>query len=169
MKQVIWTLLAFTLVACGASSKDSTQKNPNIGKVQYALDPDHETYFVAVVDTGLDYHLLRNKMVKLSRDLHIAIDTMGRSFDKNKDLIVLADNDPDEMYAGKYLPRRYPSGTLSLEYLGFYDAKAKEKTIAIIAGIYETQKSADSAMVVLSKKEKNSFKIKARIFVGCMH
>ena len=55
---------------------------------------------------------------------------MERTYDKAKNLIALPDNHEDEIYAGDYLPRRYPSSTLSLEYLQFYQEAASEKSIA---------------------------------------
>jgi len=86
---------------------------------------------------------------------------MGRFYNKKKNLIALPDNDEDEIYAGDYFPRRFPSDNLSLEYLNFYQRQAAEKTIALVTGIYETEKSADSALTVLHKPEKKVFKIKS--------
>jgi hypothetical protein len=81
----------------------------------------------------------------------------------------LPDNDEDEMYAGDYFPRRFPSHSLSLEYLALYYREAGEKTIALVTGIYETEKSADSSVAILQSIEKNVFKIKTNIYVGCLH
>ena len=94
---------------------------------------------------------------------------MGRFYNKSKNLIALPDNDKDEIYAGDYFPRRFPSDNLSLEYLNFYQRQAGKKTIALVTGIYETEKGADSALAVLHRSEKKVFKIKADIYVGCMH
>ncbi len=127
------------------------------------------TYFVVVADTSLDYNVLHKKMFKLSRQLNIPIDTMGRFYNKAKNLIALPENDEDEMYAGDYFPRRFPSESLSLEYLNFYQRRAGDKMIALVTGIYETEKSADSILTVLRKIEKKAFKIKADIYVGCVH
>ena len=77
--------------------------------------------------------------------------------------------DKDEIYAGYYVPRRFPADNLSLEYLNFYQRDAGKKTIALVAGIYETEKSADSSLAVLHRIEKKVFKIKADIYVGCIH
>ena len=108
-------------------------------------------------------------MFYLNTKLNIPIDTMGRSYNKNKDLIAVPEDSEDEIYAGDYFPRRFPSGNLSLEYLDFYQSQAGEKTMALVSGIYETEKSADSALFVLRKAEKKVFKIKADIYVGCLH
>ena len=108
-------------------------------------------------------------MFDLNGQLNIPIDTMGRFYNKTKNLIALPDDDEDELYAGDYFPRRFPSENLSLEYLDFYQKKAGDKTIALITGIYENEKSADSALTVLHKTEEKVFKIKADIYLGCMH
>lgn len=130
---------------------------------------DYASFFIVVADTGLDYFILHKKMLSLNEKLDIPIDTMGRSYNKTKNLISLPDNDEDEMYAGDYFPRRFPSENLSLEYLNFYKSEAGRKTIALITGIYETEKNADNALTALEKVEKKAFKIKADIYIGCMH
>ena len=171
MTTVILASLAIVLNACRTNNKKNAETSPKIGKVQYASDADanYATYYVIVADTSLDYKFLHDKMFALKRELNISIDTMGRYFNKDKNQIVLPENDKDEMYAGQYFPRRDPSANLSLEYFGVYSDKSGENTIALVAGIYETQKSADSALIVLKNKEKKTFKVKANIFIGCMH
>ena len=130
---------------------------------------DLATYFVVVADTSLDYHFLHKEMFDLNQQFNISIDTMGRSYNQTKNLIALPDNADDEIYAGDYYPRRYPSENLSLEYLDFYQTCAGKKTIALVTGIYETEKSADSVLMVLRQTEKKVFKIKSEIYIGCMH
>ena len=127
------------------------------------------TYFVVVADTGMDYYMLQKKMFALNNSLKYPIDTMGRYFNPNKNLIVLPDNDEDEMYRGDYFPRRFPSENLSLEYLNFYDQHSKDKTIALVTGIYEHESSADSALRNVKIAGNKAFKIKSEVFVGCMH
>lgn len=183
MKRYLYIILSFILTACG-----TTSSNKNEGKVQSnkidtttipednssaedTIDYNDATYFIVVADTGLDYYLLQKKMITLHRELNKPIETMGRIYNKTKDLIEFPDNSKDEIYAGDYFPRRYPSENLSLEYLSFYQKQAGDKTIALVAGIYKTEKKADSALTVLQKTEteKKAFEIKAEIFVGCMH
>lgn len=171
MKTVILPSLAIGLNGCGTNNKKNVETSSKVGKAQYAsdTDADHATYYVIIADTSLDYNFLHTKMFILNKELNISIDTMGRYFNKDKNRIVLPENDTDKMYAGEYYPRRDPSANLSLEYLSFYNSQAGEKTIALVAGIYETQKSADSALIVLKNKEKKTFRLKANIFIGCMH
>jgi hypothetical protein len=185
MTRHIYIILTVFLTACGTTADkneveidsakidSSTSLQTNVtadnNVADDTTDYDYATYFIVVADTSTDYYLLHKKMFNLSRHLNIPIDTMGRFYNTIKNLIALPDNDEDEIYAGDYFPRRFPSDNLSLEYLNFYQRQASEKTIALVTGIYETEKSADSALTVLHKTEKKVFKIKADIYVGCMH
>jgi hypothetical protein len=186
MTRYIYILLTVLLTACGTIPTDKNGVNTDSTKIdtttslQNAVsnenivagdtsDYDYATYFVVVVDTGFDYPTLHNKMFELYSKFNMPIDTMGRSYNKTKNLIALPDDDEDEIYAGDYLPRRFPSDNLSLDYLDVYQREAGEKTIALVAGIYETEKSADSALSVLRMSVNNIFKIKSDIYVGCMH
>lgn len=186
MKQHIYIILTILLTACRTNPTDKNNTEIKSSKVdtttslQTAVSTDHNqsedttdynnvTFFVVIADTSLDYYTLHKKMIDLNRKLNIPIDTMGRFYNKTKNLIVLPDNDEDEIYAGDYFPRRFPSDNLSLEYLNFYQRQAGEKTIALVTGIYEKETSADSALTVFHKTEKKVFKIKADIYVGCMH
>lgn len=133
-------------------------------------------YYIIIADTSKDYYSLRNKMLAIQKSIYIKIDTMGRSFNKKKNLIALPDNDSDGIYAGNYFPRREASEFLSLEYLDYYTKngnfsfdEGKGRTIALVRGIYGEKQEADAALIVLKQQEKNAFEIKANIYVGCMH
>jgi hypothetical protein len=126
-------------------------------------------YYVTIVDTGFDYFKLDTKMSRLSKRTGIPVDTMNRFYNKSKNLIALPDDDEDEIYAGDYFPRRYPSINLSLEYLDVYKQPAHEKTIALVSGIFETRKSADSMLAIVKPKEPKAFVARTRMYVGCMH
>ena len=132
-------------------------------------DSDYANYFVLIADTGLSYDLLHDQMLSLSKALPLPIDTMGRFYNRKKQLIALPDDDDDEMYAGDYSPRRFPSVSLSLEYMQFYKPESQEKTIALVCGIYENDTSCDRALHQLQTFTKNAFKIKSLIYTGCMH
>jgi hypothetical protein len=184
--RLIYVLSTVFLVACGASSPEQNKAGTDSVKVDTSTnagtnskeengiagdssDFNNAIYYVLVADTGTDYSSLRQKMIDLKTKSKIPIDTMGHTYNKKKNLIALPDDDKDEVYAGQYIPRRFPSENLSLEYLNFYQKQAGEKTIALVTGIYETEKSADSVLTSLRKIEPKVFKIKADIYVGCMH
>ena len=186
MTQNIYIILTVFLAGCGATSADKNVADVDSTKIvittslktnvandnsiaEDTTDYNNATYFLVVADTNQDYSILHKKMFDLNSKLKIPIDTMGRFYNKTKNLIALPDNDGDEIYAGDYFPRRFPSDNLSLEYLSFYQRQAGEKTIALVTGIYETEQSADSALTVLHNTEKKVFKIKADIYVGCTH
>lgn len=184
MNSRILIILTFIFITCGAipirkSAIEPPPVKSNTTTTIQTLDDysnpsdsagqDMATYYVVVADTSLDYNFLDKKMFELNRQFKIPIDSMGRFYNKAKNLIALPDNDDDEIYAGDYYPRRYPSENLSLEYLGFYQSRARKKTIALVTGIYETKKSADSALRIIQQAERKGFKIKSEIYIGCMH
>ena len=177
MSRYILVALMF-LCSCGTKKTEGenatkdTIASQNDSSAVTAGDIDttaFETYFIVIADTSPDYYSLQAKMFMLNKKLGIPIDTMGRYYNASKDLIALPDDDEDEIFAGDYAPRRFPSVNLSLEYLGFYTDHLMQKTIALVTGIYETEKSADSAVSVLKQYEKNSFKEKSLIYTGCIH
>ncbi|MBC7747943.1 MAG: hypothetical protein H7Z76_05085 [Methylotenera sp.] len=175
MKTYLNLFLILLLTSCVEKKTASTEitKINNLNESrqnnEVANTDEYATYYVIVTDTSFDYNILKSKMLKLNQLLKIPIDTMGRYFNKKKNLIALPDNDKDQMYAGNYYPRRDPSENLSLEYLHFYQKKARDKTIALVAGIYEREKSGDSALTILARAKIKGFKIKSKIFIGCMH
>lgn len=110
-------------------------------------------------------------MFDLAGKCKIGIDTLGRRYDTTKDLICLPEDDEDEINAGEYFPRRYPSTVLSLEYLEFYDESKKgdDKTIALVAAIEENQQSAEKLLAAIREHMKSAYILKSRIYMGCMH
>ena len=184
MNRYVYLLLPFILTACSKKTIHKSQLvlTPNTtekaslvsdtvkkSRVEDTTNYDYATYYVVVADTSLDYHLLLKKMVNLNGQLHIPIDTLGRYYNKTKNRIVLPDDDKDEMYAGEYYPRRDVADYLSLEYMNLYQNKTRENNIALVTGIYELEKKADSVLIILKNIEKKSFKIKANVYEGCLH
>jgi len=149
------------------AKNDAKQISDTTGTESTDTENTYEDYYIVVADTGANYYTLKDKMMRIGESASMQIDTMGRHYNKAKDLIALADDDEDELYAGDYFPRRYPSKTLSLEYLNFYKPGAKVKTIALVTGIYENKASADSALKLLS--DPVAFAFKASVFTGCLH
>lgn len=192
MKQVFYYLIVLILVSCHNTPsadredlpKDSSQTmKPEINqkpdfsmaanydtvKTEEELEEDMATFHIVIADTGSNYYTLRNAMLQLHQALNIPVDTMGRSYDPSKDLIVLPEDDQDEMFAGDYFPRRFPSQSLSLEYLSLYHDKAGEKTMALVAGIFESPSSADTMLATIKQVNSKAFVIPAEIYMGCLH
>ena len=179
MIKIVSAIALIFIFSCSNTSRDQVVVS-DTSRVASPVSQDHAedsvsefdeyaTFFIVISDTGRDYYPLRNKMIALGDRLDILVDTMGRQYNAEKDLIALPENAEDEMYAGDYFPRRFPSEHFSLEYLNFYKENSNDKTIALVAGIYDNDRSADSALTVLRTIEGNSFKYKAKVYTGCMH
>jgi hypothetical protein len=130
---------------------------------------DYAIHYLVIADTGSNYYMLHKKMLEISKNYHLKIDTMGRYFNEKKARIVCPDDDEDEIYAGEYFPRRDEEVYLSLEHLDFYLNSSDRKTMALVTAIYENEKSADSLLTILQKTQKKSFKLKSNMYIGCMH
>lgn len=183
MKKILSILsISFLLASCennapkeGVISNSDTAKADTIAATAHPIDTlnpeysDYTTYYMAVADTGRNYYKLDEKMYDLSIMLNFPIDTMARHYDRKKDNIILSENDEDEIYRGEYYPRRSPSEHLSIEYLSFFDSSADNKTMVLLAGVYETQRSADSMVKLLKGQASTAYTLKGQVYVGCMH
>ena len=139
-----------------------------------AQEIDNEQYmnaFVVVSDTSQDYFELRTKMFELSEKLGIEIDTIGRGFNVAKNLICFPEDSYDEMYAGEYAHRRYPSKSLSLEYLDYYyeESVANLKTIAVVLIITNDKEIAEKQLALVKMYSSHAFIINTDIYMGCVH
>ena len=132
-------------------------------------DAEYETLYIVIADTAQRYYSLQSAMYALSAATHIPVDTQGRHYNEQKDLIALPDDDEDEIWAGDYYPRRDAGTSLSLEYYNRYDSISTQKNIALVAAQYETRKSADSLLAIIHPHAPHTFIKAASIFIGCMH
>jgi len=130
---------------------------------------EYATFHIVCLDSGKNYSSLNKSMYSNAKINNIKIDTANRSYNKEKDLIALAEDDEDEMYAGEYYPRRFPAVYLSLEYLNYYNSTINEKTIGLIAGIFEDKSKADNLLKELNPSNPNAFVMKGKVYTGCMH
>lgn len=179
IKQISALLCLLFLVACGFNSSKPSDSDTSdsvvydertfFGTDVETMPNEYQRYYVVVADTSASYSLLQKQMFVLEDKLLFEIDTLGRYYDAKNDLICLPKNDPDEVYAGNYFPRRFASATLSLEYLNFYKPEAAEKSIALVAGIYEGEGEANVRLADVKKLFNSAFIIKSDVFVGCMH
>lgn len=133
------------------------------------LIEEYGNFFVVIADTGTEYYSLHRHMMDISRESGIEIDTMGRFYNQEKNLIALPDNDEDEMYAGDYFPRRFPGQSLSLEYMTSFIPGSGDKTIGLVIGIYEKESEADSIRVKLKPIAPKIFRVQSEIYLGCLH
>ena len=181
LKTGILLLLSTFIASCNNSTSTQTAGNTRTDTAANttttttdttaadAGDSEYETMYAVIADTGTNYYMLDSKMYAISRKMNLPIDTMDRHFDAAKNSIVLPDTIDDEMYRGEYYPRRDFSRYLSLDYYVVYSRNTTQNNIALIAGLYETQKSADSLCTLLKQAENKAFVVKASVFAGCMH
>lgn len=168
------------LSACSGrdTPTDGTDSTASAVSVQDTLPPITEAddsafnymiLYITVADTGQDYYQLRALMFDIQKAMTWPIDTLNRYYDHKKQKIVVSEVDDDEMYRGEYFPRRYPSGSQSLEYYSTYSDNSTETNIALVTGIYETAETADSSLKALKPYAPKAFVRKANVYVGCMH
>jgi len=125
--------------------------------------------YVVIVDTASNYDELYKRLSEINKKFDLPIDLMDRSFNEKKNLIALSEKSDDDVFAGEYLPRRFPSTSLSLEYLSFYDEEFHPKTIAIVAGIFAVKEEAEQLLNKLQKEYSNAYILNSEIYLGCIH
>lgn len=128
-----------------------------------------QTLYVLVSDTGHDYYEVWQKMLDLHHLTSSPIDTMDRYYNTNHNMIMLPDSLEDELYGTYYFMRRYPSNSLSIEYLDHYDTTATETCFALFGGIFSSKKEADSHLKVISSNYKEAYVLTVDMWMGCMH
>lgn len=132
-------------------------------------DNEYAEYWIVIADTSLSYADLHAVLLRLHERSGLEIDTMNRYYNTERDQLILKEDDPDELYRGEYFPRRFPSETLSIEYLDFYDGAGNDKTMACVAGIFERQRRAKRLVRKWRKEFPHLHTVHARVYIGCMH
>lgn len=128
-----------------------------------------QPFFLVVTDTGRDYFELRKQMFRISAATKQEIDTLDRFYNPERKQITLPLDSEDEIYAGEYFPRRFSSESLSLEQYDAYVPKSTPQTFALVAGMYDNRRGADSLARILKPANKNTFVLETMLFIGCMH
>jgi hypothetical protein len=161
-KPVSDTSKASSIQAAADSSKVPTMP-PDIDKDQFAIE------YLTIADTGKSYYKLQAEMFILQKKYDWIIDTMERYYNVAENKIVLSDTADDEIYRGEYFERRFPSQNMSLEYYRSYSDNSTPKNIALVCGLFVTQKSADSLLTILKPNAAHAFVLRARMYMGCEH
>ena len=139
---------------------------------QDTLDDNFMQAYIVIADTSPAYSVLHGKMLDLATELQLSIDTLGRGYDKAKDLICLPEDDEDEVYAGAYFPRRNPSKALSLEYFDYYNTdgpKPRSGMIALVVEITDKKEEADRTLSKVKAHMSGAYILQASVYMGCMH
>lgn len=145
-------------------NSQENEQNDNISTIQKV--------YIVVADTSYNYTELNKLMRKISSKFNLKIDTLGRTYDSDKDLICLPEDDEDEIYAGSYFPRRYSSDYLSLEYLDYYkeaNMRLEAKTIALVVMISTNKLVSERMLRKIKNYSKNTFIFEGKVDYGCMH
>ncbi len=170
-------ILLTTITACNDNREKhitkadtaSTKQQQNTPLPDTTIENDYSNYFIVIADSGSKYNPLDKLMYSLSEFTKIKVDTMNRYYNLEKKHIVLPDNDEDEIYRGDYYPRRGGNDFLSIEYTALYDKKSTEHNMCVVAGLFETKKSADSLLQIIKPFAGKAFVVEAKIYEGCLH
>jgi hypothetical protein len=127
------------------------------------------TYYIVIADTSQSYKEVHNTMVRFQQASHAEIDSMGRYYNPIKGKLIVPEDDEDEIYRGEYYPRRFPSTTLSIEYLSMYRPKSSETAFACVVGIFEKPSEAKAYVKKWRSRFPKIYSQKASVYIGCMH
>jgi hypothetical protein len=185
MKYATLVILLLSVVACrhNAQKTDRTDADTVISQTvippfiydstlhpeEYYTETEIDTFYVVIADTGNNYFALRERMMEVHNKLSMPIDTMDRHYDTAKGRIILAENIDDELYAGEYYPRRFPSQHLSIEYLSMYMMNSGDSTMALTTAIYEDSTHAADLVGRLKQAGVAAYAVKSLMYVGCLH
>lgn len=157
----------FYVLSCGLLLAASFGFRPD--RPASPQDDESATYYVVIADTSQSYAAVHQTLTDFQQASGLEIDSMGRYYNAGTGKLILPEDDEDEIYRGDYFPRRFPSTTLSIEYLAMYRPQSSETAFACVVGIYE--KAADAKKVVRKWKSRfpKIYSQKADIYIGCMH
>lgn len=158
-----------TSTTSNASNKNDTTALVAMYDSIYDDTLNYARYFLVIADSGKDYAGLEKQMQAIHQSTNLEIDLMGRAYNAKKDLICLAEDDPDEIYRGDYFPRRYPSMTMSIEYFNFFVPTSTEKNMILLTGIFENIEEAKKQKELILSAAPRAFIVNTPVYVGCMH
>lgn len=160
------SLLLFALCACLVSSCAGTAR---------VTDTEMQNRWIVVLGTYQDFPEAKRDAETYAQAGGIPFSMNGMIFDQKG--LHLPDNDPDQVYAGDYLLRRFNTANvgdevvmehLSVEKSGAYTGFPSEKYI-IVASIAESSKEGSRMLKRFKGIAPKAYVKKTRIFVGCMH
>jgi hypothetical protein len=103
------------------------------------------------------------------KKLNLKYDQMNRIYKSGKG-VVLKDNDEDEMYRGKYFPRRFAGNFVSIEMKNaFIEKETQPMRMLIISNIFEKTSQADGVLQIAKNKFPTVRLVETKLFTGCMH
>ena len=132
-----------------------------------AANEYYKTLFVVVIDTSFEYYSLMREMYSLGTSMYYPVDTLGRYYDKKDRGILFIESENGEGGSVEYYPRRDAGSSLSIEYFSCYSNDTSKKKLALVAGLFETKKSADSLCSIFKTHKPHVFVQRASMWAGC--
>lgn len=184
MSMRVYTLFVAVLflVSCNNNSVQQTPHkvdsncallpNSAMEKLDSMADGGHDEMqevWVLIGDTSQNYYALDAEMYLWAGDLDIEIDTMERYYNLKKKALITSEKSEDELYRGEYFPRRFPTETISIEYLYTYTQYTTANTFALVFGIYESEAEAKKALNKSIKVSQRAFVLTSYLYMGCIH
>lgn len=174
MKITLISVFLFSIfISCtNVKEKDSCSEDTsfqNKSELTDSLAADEAIYYLVIADTSQQFEPLMAEMKNLQSKTDKQIEMFNRYYDTDKKELILPEDDEDEIFAGGYFLKRNLTNNLSIEYLSAYTTKAREKTFALVTGIYETEEEAKVDLAAMRKFHKKAFIQKSIIYTGCLH
>lgn len=160
------SILLFAIGSCLISSCAGTAAN---------TDSETQDRWLVVLGTYKDFPAAKRDAEAYARASGIPFSMNGMVFDEKG--LHLPDTDPDQIYAGDYLLRRFNTASvgdelveehLSIEKSGAYAGFSPDEYI-IVARVAENTKEAAQARKHFKKIAPKAYVKKTRIFMGCLH
>lgn len=160
------SLLLFAIGTCLISSCAGTARS---------TDTETQDRWLVILGTYQDFAKAKREAETYAQASGIPFTMNGMVFDEKG--LHLPDNDPDQIYAGDYLLRRFNTASLgdqillehlSIEKSGAYAGLPSDHYI-IVASVAESSKEATRLRKHFKKIAPKAYVKKTRIFLGCLH
>jgi hypothetical protein len=125
-----------------------------------------------VVGSHRSYHAAVRAAKTFSDASGLRYSSQGMIFDKSRGLII-PDDDPDEAYRGRYVPRRYDNGCdqqrcVTVERSGGYDG-FRPGLYIVVAGILGRDADANARLKQAQRIVPTTYVRQTILYLGCMH
>jgi len=123
--------------------------------------------YLIILGAKTDYFESLKIAKAISKQSGHKYDRQGRIYDKKRGLI-LADDEPDEIYAGTYTQRRFGEDFISVEKSEGYSG-LKPGLYIVLGGILDDASQAKKSLKVFKPYAPGAYIHKTKIYLGCMH
>ncbi len=127
----------------------------------------YQDNYILILKSTKDYNEAVRFATEASEKLGLKFDNEDRVYSEDKGIYFSEDID-DVLYRGKYSPRRYNDGYISLENSDYYKGFA-DGYIIVVAGIYSNKEDSKEALSKVRKFYKDAYAKKTVMWMGCIH